>query len=179
MTFDLRWALVILWAWTSAVLWQLGMQSKIKKVTSTVVLLKMYELITSTKLGFFLHIGNCPKKLPNFLFWKITLFWTSILFSIMVWQGSQANSLETVCACQCIFIYSSISITGPIICLQSGSLQTNYPCENTRLHFFEIESFGLNHLLGRHSFAFINSVLHGYMYWKRIILISNSKAHLC
>ena len=60
------------------------------------------------------------------------------------------------CACQCIFIYSSISITGPIICLQSGSLQTNYPCENTRLHFFEIESFGLNQLLGRYSFAFVN-----------------------
>ena len=154
------------------------MQSKIKKVTSTVVLLKMYELITSTKLGFFTH--NCPKNfLSNFLFWKITLFWTSILFSIMVWRSSQTNSLETVCACQCIFIYSSISITGPIICLQSGSLQTNYPCENTQLHFFEIESFGLNHLLGRHSFAFINSVLHGYMYWKRIILISNLKAHLC
>ena len=72
--------------------------------------------------------------------------------------------METVCACQCIFIYSSISITGPIICLQSGSLQTNYPCENTRLHFFEIESFGLNHLLGRYSFAFINSVQHGYLY---------------
>ena len=151
------------------------MHSKIKKVTSTVVLLKMYKLILLNKMRFFTH--NCPK---NFLIFiqKITLFWTSILFSIMFWRGSQTNSLETVCACQCIFIYSSISITGPIICLQSSSLQTNYPCENTRLHFFEIESFGLNHLLGRYSFAFINSVHHGYMYWKRIILISNLMAHL-
>ena len=128
-----------------------------------------------TKWGFFTH--NCPKNLLIFI-QKNNLFLTSILFSIMVWWGSQTNSLETVCACQCIFIYSSISITGPIICLQSGSLQTNYPCENTRLHFFEIESFGLNHLLGRYSFAFINSVQHGYMYWKRIILISNLMAHL-
>ena len=88
--------------------------------------------------------GNYSKEISSFSIFVVVCCWgVSVIYQIL-WKQ---------CACQCIFIYSSISITGPIICLQSGSLQTNYPCENTRLHFFEIESFGLNQLFGRYSFA--------------------------